>query len=247
MSREKVLLKWFKSNHPKPLAMFLKAAKLTGSALCLWLAAALGAQAQPVHIVAFGDSNTAGFRVLDKNAYPAQLERALRARGYDVRVTNSGISGDTSAMGLRRFDRAIPQDTNLAIVYFGRNDLRWGIEAKKIHANIDAIVKKLTERGIRVLLVGLRTFDLSDIALQNGALYYPDFFKGVAHDGEKDPQYTLVLDPIQHLNTKGYAVVVENLLPSVELLLQAPPPLALPAPEGLPAMQVPVPPRSVTR
>ena len=99
----------------------------------------------------------------------------------------------------------------------------------------------------RVLLVGLRTFDLSDIALLNGALYYPDFFKGVATDGEKDPQYTLVLDPIQHLNTKGYAVVVENLLPSVELLLQAPPPLALPAPENPAAMNAPVPPRTVTR
>lgn len=205
------------------------------------------AAAEPVHIVAFGDSNTAGFRVLDRNAYPAQLERALRAKGYNVRVKNSGISGETSSMGLRRLDRAIPQNTNVAIVYFGRNDLRWGIEPKKIHAHIDAIVKKLTERGIRVLLIGLRTFDLSDIALQNGALYYPDFFKGVAKDGEKDPQYTLVLDPIQHLNTKGYAVVVENLLPSVELLLQAPPPLALPAPEGPAAMQVPLPPRTVTR
>jgi acyl-CoA thioesterase-1 len=210
------------------------------------LATSLAAQAEPAHIVAFGDSNTAGFRVLDRNAYPAQLERALRAKGYDVRVKNSGASGDTSSMGLRRFDKAIPQNTNVAIVYFGRNDLRWGIEAKKIRTNIDAIVRKLTERGIRVLLVGLRTFDLSDIALQNGALYYPDFFKGISNDGEKDPRYTLVLDPIQHLNTKGYAVVVENLLPSVELLLQAPPPLALPAPPP-PAMQTTPPPRTVTQ
>ena len=58
---------------------------------------------------------------------------------------------------------------------------------------------------------------------------------------------TLVLDPIQHLNTKGYAVVVENLLPSVELLLQTPPPLAMPAPAPPAAMQPPPPPRSVTR
>lgn len=221
--------------------------KLLVIAGAIFAAGLAPAATQPVHIVAFGDSNTAGFRVLDKNAYPSQLERALRAKGYDVRVKNSGISGETSGMGLRRFDRAIPQNTNVAIVYFGRNDLRWGIEAKKIRANIDTIVKKLTERGIRVLLVGLRTFDLSDVALQNGALYYPDFFKGVAHDGEKDPQYTLVLDPIQHLNTKGYAVVVENLLPSVELLLQAPPPLAMPAPPPPAAMQPPPPPRSVTR
>ncbi len=104
-----------------------------------WLAAALPARAEPIHIVAFGDSNTAGFRVLNKNAYPAQLEAALRAKGYDVQVLNSGVSGETSSMGLSRFDRSIPKNTNVAIVYFGRNDLRWGIEPRKFRANIGAI------------------------------------------------------------------------------------------------------------
>ena len=70
--------------------------------------AAQSAQARPIHIVAFGDSNTAGFRVLSRNAYPAQLERALRAKGYDVQIKNSCVSGDTSGMGLRRFDKAVP-------------------------------------------------------------------------------------------------------------------------------------------
>ena len=195
---------------------------------------ALPARAQPIHIVAFGDSNTAGFRVLHKNAYPAQLERALREKGYDVRVLNSGISGETSAMGLKRFDRAIPQGTDVAIVYFGRNDVRWGIDPKKIRANLGEILKKLRERNIRVLLVGLRTLDLSQLAQENGALYYPDFFTGVARDGDKDPQYTLIFDPIQHLNTKGYAVVVQHLLPYVEALLQPEPP-QIPLSENPPA------------
>ncbi len=216
----------------------------------LWIALALvlfalPARAQPIHIVAFGDSNTAGFRVLHKNAYPAQLERALREKGYDVRVLNSGISGETSAMGLKRFDRAIPQGTNVAIVYFGRNDVRWGIEPRKIRAHLDEMLKKLRERNIRVLLVGLRTLDLSQVAQENGALYYPDFFTGVAKDGEKDPQYTLIFDPIQHLNTKGYAVVVQNLLPYVEALLQPEPP-QIPLTPTAPPVQV-VPPRTVTR
>jgi acyl-CoA thioesterase-1 len=190
------------------------------AALLGWLALALPARAEPVHIVAFGDSNTAGFRVREKNAYPAQLEAALRAKGYDVRVLNSGVSGDTSGMGLRRFDHAIPPGTNVAIVYFGRNDVRWGIEPQKIRANIDAMLKRLRERNIRVLLIGLRTLDLSRVAEENGALYYPDFFTGVATNGDKDPEYTLLFDPIQHLNPKGYAVVVRNLLPYVEMLLQ---------------------------
>jgi len=177
------------------------------------------AAAEPVRIVAFGDSNTAGFRVFNENAYPAKLERALRAKGYDVRVLNSGISGDTSSTGLSRLDRAVPEGTDIAIVYFGRNDLRWGIAPEKLRANIDAIVTKLRVRNIKVLLIGLRTFDLSQIAAANGALYYPDFFAGVSKDGNKDPKYTLILDPIQHLNSEGYSVVVSNLLPIVESML----------------------------
>jgi acyl-CoA thioesterase-1 len=227
MNGQKDLLKYFNSNHLKALGMILRT---------LWMALVLGlialpARAQPIQIVAFGDSNTAGFRVLAKNAYPAQLERALRERGYDVHVTNSGISGETSGMGLRRLDKAIPAGTDVAIVYFGRNDVRWGIEPKKIRANIDAILKKLRERNIRVLLIGLRTLDLSQVAAENGALYYPDFFIGVAKDGDKDPQYTLLFDPIQHLNTKGYAVIVEHLLPYVEALLQPEPP-QIPLPQN---------------
>jgi len=182
-------------------------------------ASVAAARAEPVQIVAFGDSNTAGFRVFDKNAYPAQLERALRAKGYDVRVLNSGVSGNTSGMGLARIDQAVPPGTDVAIVYFGRNDVRWGIEPAKLRANIDAIVKRLRARNIEVLLIGLRTLSLADIAADNGALYYPDFFASVSHDGDKDPKFTLAFDPIQHLNAAGYEVVAARLAPIVESML----------------------------
>jgi acyl-CoA thioesterase I len=177
------------------------------------------AQAEPVQIVAFGDSNTAGFRLRDEHAYPAQLERALRAKGHDVHVLNSGVSGDTSSMGLARIDKAVPPGTRIAIVYFGRNDVRWGVEPTKFRANIEAIVKQLRARNIEVLLIGLRTVSLADIAAENGALYYPDFFAAVSRNGEKDPQYTLIFDPIQHLNTAGYEAVVSRLAPIVETML----------------------------
>jgi len=192
---------------------------LGGAVLALLVAAAGSARAEPVEIVAFGDSNTAGFRLFEKHAYPAQLEGVLRAKGHDVRVVNSGVSGDTSAMGLARFERAVPAGTSIAIVYFGRNDLRWGVEPAKFRANIEAIVKRLRARNIEVLLIGLRTFSLADIAAENGALYYPDFFAGVSQDGEKDPKYTLAFDPIQHLNTAGYAAVAARLAPIVESML----------------------------
>lgn len=225
------------------------AAKIAGALFAAAFFLSPAARAEPIRIVAFGDSNTAGFRLLDKNTYPAQLERALRAKGYDVRVKNSGVSGDTSSMGLKRIGKAVPEGTNIAIVYFGRNDLRWGVAPAKIRARIDAIVKRLRARNIEVLLIGLRTFDLSAIAEQDGALYYPDFFTGVATNGDKDPKYTLVLDPIRHLNTKGYTVVVEHLLPIVESMLQnlgVAPEMPLQHPEAMQAPH-PVPPLTVTR
>jgi acyl-CoA thioesterase I len=187
-------------------------------ALAAWASIAV-ARAEPVQIVAFGDSNTAGFRVFDKNAYPAQLERALRAKGYDVNVLNSGVSGNTSSMGLARIDKAVPPRTEIAIVYFGRNDVRWGVEPAKLRANVNAIVKQLRSRNIEVLLIGLRTLSLADIAAENGAVYYPDFFAAVSRDGEKDPKYTLAFDPIQHLNAAGYEAVASKLTPIVESML----------------------------
>jgi len=187
---------------------------------CILMAAvASAATAEPVNIVALGDSNTAGFRVFEKNAYPAQLEHALRAKGHDVRVLNSGVSGNTSSMGLARLDQAVPPGTKIAIVYFGRNDVRWGVEPLRFRANIDAIVKRLRARDIQVLLIGLRTFSLAEIAAANGALYYPDFFAAVSREGEKDPKYTLIFDPIQHLNAAGYEAVVSRLAPVVESML----------------------------
>jgi acyl-CoA thioesterase-1 len=203
-----------------PLIKRILKQALAGVLLALLACASIhDARAEPVKIVAFGDSNTAGFRVTNDHAYPAQLERVLRAKGHDVRVLNSGVSGNTSSMGLARIDKAVPPGTQIAIVYFGRNDVRWGVEPARFRANIETILKRLRARDIQVLLIGLRTFSLADIAAANDALYYPDFFAGVSHEGEKDPKYTLVFDPIQHLNKAGYEVVVSHLAPVVETML----------------------------
>jgi acyl-CoA thioesterase-1 len=174
------------------------------------------ARADPIHIVAFGDSNTAGFGVTEKNTYPAQLERALKAKGYDVEVTNSGVSGNTSSRGLARFEDAIPEDANIAIVFFGRNDVRWGIEDAKLRANLDSIVRRLREREIEVVLVGFHSKDFSEIATAHDAFYYPDFFAGVASNGVKDPKYVLFWDLIGHLNAAGYQEIVSHMSPLVE-------------------------------
>lgn len=188
--------------------------------LCLAVLPAPGAAARPVNIVAFGDSNTAGFLTPTEENYPYRLEAALKAKGHNARVLNSGVNGSTSGGGLARIDQAVPEGTDIAIVFFGRNDMRFGVGEAKLRENLSTIVGKLRGRGIRVVLCGYYGFDFSDIARAHGATYFPDFFAGTAIKGVKRPEYTRVLDPLRHLNGAGYAVVVEALLPVVEPLVR---------------------------
>jgi acyl-CoA thioesterase I len=83
---------------------------------------ATAAVAQPIKIVAFGGSSTYSQGVERYDAYPAKLEKALRAKGYNVVVTNACMSGDKTADGLRRLDRAVPADSQIVIVEYGIND-----------------------------------------------------------------------------------------------------------------------------
>ena len=184
-------------------------------ALTLLFSAAT-ADADTIRIVAFGDSNTAGFGVSEPNKYPSQLGRALHARGYDVEVINAGVSGDTTGGALRRLESAMPEDTDIAIVFLGRNDVRFGFNAYTTKRNLDEIVGRLRTRGVEVILAGFHTKDFSDIAAVHGATYYPDFFDGVAVDGVKKPGYRLFWDIIGHLNASGYQEVVSRLSPVVE-------------------------------
>lgn len=174
------------------------------------------AAADPIRIVAFGDSNTAGFGVSTPHKYPAQLERVLQARGHDVEVINAGVSGDTTAGALRRFNEAFPEDTDIAIVFLGRNDMRFGLSMETTRRNLDAIVGRLRARGVEVILAGFHTRDFSDIAAAHNAYYYPDFFDGVAVNGVKRAGFALFWDIIGHLNARGYEEVVIRLSPVVE-------------------------------
>jgi acyl-CoA thioesterase-1 len=187
-------------------------------ALCLLLLAGQ-AQADPIRIVALGDSNTAGFGVFEPNKYPTQLQRALTERGHEVEVINAGISGDTTGGALRRLDSAFPDGTDIAIVFLGRNDMRFGFSMETTKRNLNEIVGRLRARGIEVILAGFHSRDFSDIAAAHGAFYYPDFFDGVAENGVKKAGYTLIWDIIGHLNARGYQEIVSRLSPFVEAQL----------------------------
>lgn len=178
-------------------------------AACALLIAATAASARPVHIVAFGDSATSGWLVPRKDAYPAQLEIVLRKKGYDVVVRNEGVPGDTTAGALKRFDAAIGPGTDIAIVEFGTNDLRLHVPRARMRANLSEIVQTLRKRRIEVLLVGLGSLDLADIARA----------EGVPYAQWKLPAGKYRARDHAHFNAQGYAVVIARMLPDIEALI----------------------------
>lgn len=124
----------------------------------------VGAETRPVmgperHILAFGDSLFAGYNVDREESYPARLEVALRARGINAEVTNAAVSGDTTAAGLQRLDYvldSLDEEPDLMILELGGNDLLRGIPPAETRENLSAMLGSLQDRGIPVLLMGMR-------------------------------------------------------------------------------------------
>jgi len=115
-------------------------------------AVADGRAAGPLNIVAIGASNTAGWGVGSQNAYPARLQAMLRDEGYDARVINAGVSFSTTNGMLGRLDSAVPAGTSLLILQPGGNDLRFFGSKEQRAANIAAIVRRMRERKIEVIV-----------------------------------------------------------------------------------------------
>ena len=160
-----------------------------------FLAAAPAADAaeRPVKIVALGNSLTAGYGVPVQDAFPAKLEKALRAKGLAVEVANAGVSGDTASTALARLDWSVPPMTDAVIVELGANDMLRGVDTKVTRRALDEIVRRLTERRIAVLLAGMRAapnlgadygraFEAiyADVAAKYDTVFYPFFLEGVA-------------------------------------------------------------------
>ena len=107
-------------------------------------------------VLAFGDSLTAGHGLTPGEAYPALLETHLAAAGYGYRVVNAGVSGDTTAGGLRRVDWALKLQPEVVIVALGANDGLRGLDLAAVRANLDRIVERFQAAGAKVLLAGMR-------------------------------------------------------------------------------------------
>lgn len=195
-------------------------------ALVLLVNFGTGMAAAETRILALGDSLTAGYGLPAGQGFAPQLEKALKARGHDVRVIDAGVSGDTTAGGLARLDWALGDEPQVAIVELGANDALRGLDPDQAYRNLDAILARLKEKGVRVVLAGMvapanwgpdygRRFDAiyRRLAEKHGVAHYPFFLEGVA----KEPG--LNLPDGLHPTAEGVAVVVRNILPVVESVL----------------------------
>lgn len=186
---------------------------------------ALG-QTQPVKIVAFGDSLTAGYGLPGPDAFPAKLAAALKAKGETIEIANAGVSGDTTTGGLERVDWSVPDGTDAVILALGANDLLRGIDPAVTEKALDGILAKLKERNIKVLLAGMLAGKnmgadyetrynaiFPALAKKYDVLFYPFFLDGVATDRALNQQ-----DGI-HPNAAGVDVIVTRILPKIEELI----------------------------
>lgn len=110
----------------------------------------------PPTIVAFGDSLTAGLGVAPDRTYPAQLERRLMATGYRYRVINAGVSGDTTAGGVRRVPWILQSRPTLVILELGANDGLRGLGLTQTRQNLESIIERLQQAKVQIVVAGMK-------------------------------------------------------------------------------------------
>ena len=205
--------------------------RLAGLIVCaavLSAPASVAQAADPLKLLAFGDSLVHGYGLPAGTTFPEQLEAALRASGVDVEVINGGNSGDTTAAGRARLDWALADEPDAVLVELGANDGLRGIDPALTYENLDAILIRLKAEGLPVLLTGMlaprnlgpdyaSAFDavFPRLAEKHGVPFYPFFLDGVAMEPALNQP-----DGI-HPNPAGVRVIVERITPSVIRLLEA--------------------------
>lgn len=189
------------------------------------------AAARPLKLVVFGDSLSAGYNLPGSAAFPTVLEQALRQKGVAVEIVNAGVSGDTTQGGLERLDWSVPDGTDGVILELGANDALRGVDPDQTRKALEAMITRLKERGIPVMLAGMyaprnlgadyaKRFDAihRELAEKHGLVLYPFFLEGIAGDRTLNQADGL------HPTAEGVNVIVRNILPTVERFIASLPP-----------------------
>jgi acyl-CoA thioesterase I len=206
---------------PRLFGMFLAIACLAAA-----VAPPAAAADKPVTIVALGDSLTAGFGLAARDGFPAKLQKALADQGIAATIVDAGVSGDTASGGLARLAWSVPDNTEGVILELGANDALRGLDPAVPRAALDAILRRLAERGIPVLLCGMlsppnlgadyaRAFNeiYPALARTYDAVFYPFFLDGVV------AKRNLIQGDGLHPTAAGIDVIVANVLPKVQELI----------------------------
>lgn len=173
-------------------------------------------------IVAMGDSLTEGLGVPEEVAYPALLEKALRAQGMAFRVVNAGVSGETSSGARSRINWVLSLEPDIIILETGANDGMRGIDPGLIRENIQYMIQEFISRDIVVILLGMKIMPnlgpayadafagvYTSVAAENNVVFMPFMLEGVAGVSRLNQP-----DGI-HPTADGYRKVVKNMLPYV--------------------------------
>ena len=202
-------------------------------AAMLLLAAGGAAHAAGPEIIALGDSLTAGYGLPQEEGFVPQLQRWLDDHGAEATVVNAGVSGDTTAGALARIDWALTPGAKAMVVTLGGNDLLRGLAPEEARANLDAILTRVDQKGIPVLLVPMgapgnygpdykAAFDAiyPDLAKAHGALLAEPFLAPIL---DRPDRQAALNDLMQadgiHPNAQGVGLVVGALGPEVMKLL----------------------------
>jgi len=178
-------------------------------------------------IVAFGDSLTAGFGLLEKESYPYLLQEKLKADGFDYEVVNAGVSGDTSIGGLERIDWVLEMDNvQILILELGANDLLRRMPVDKMKKNLAQIIEKAQAKKITVLLCGMlappnvgaqyqRDYQMvfPDLASEYKVKFLPFLLENVALNKDLNQA-----DGI-HPNAEGEKIMTENVYKALKPML----------------------------
>lgn len=177
-------------------------------------------------IVAFGDSLTAGPGLRSEETYPALLQQRLTREGYEHRVVNAGVSGDTTSDALARFDSALVPDTKIVILAIGGNDGLRRVPVATVERNIATMIERAQTRGIDVLLCQMEapplggityTIDFHRVYTRLSERYkvrlVPFFLIGIIGNDAFD------LDDTLHPTAAGHRVIADTIWPHLRPML----------------------------
>ena len=185
------------------------------------------------NIVVLGDSLAAGYGIDPAQAYPARLQRKIDEAKWNFRVINAGVSGDTTAGGLRRLDWVLKRRVDVLVLELGANDGLRGASLGELKANLQAIIDRTRKRypQAKIIVAGMRMppnlgdyaekFQkvFADVARENESALVPFLLEGVGGRPELNQP-----DQI-HPTAEGHRIVAENvwkvLRPTLEKMLTA--------------------------